>query len=101
MMTFWLVLITGTKIAEKSNGKRMRSAGYLRTDKRILRLKYIRIYLFKGISSDIVITVSGSTEETRFGYSRILHCGYDLHLIEFGYLIDAIESFFEIGTDLI
>ena len=78
----------------------MRTAGYLGSYKAVLGVKIIRIYLLKGISSDVVIPLSARSQKTAFIYVIFLKGFKDLQLTVFGSPVYLPESLIQASENI-
>ena len=70
----------------------MGSAGDLRTDQRIFRVKIAGIDLLKSVPSDVVIAVAGGSLQAGFSDVGFLHGADDPELIVFGGPVDLFKA---------
>ena len=67
----------------------MGTAGYLGPDQCGFRVKSVGIYIFQGISSQIIVSVSAGCIETRLTDFVFLHSQNHFHLVVFCIFVDG------------
>ena len=74
----------------------MGSAGNLRPDQGVLRVKYGGINRFQRFPAQIIIPISGSSQQTGFAHFIFLHGFENLHLVIFRRFIYIVKTLLQL-----